>query len=72
MSSAVICDKCKKAMYADSRSDKDAYAYLKIEYCRGNSEFHLCKLCYRQFLVEFVRCYKPEEFDDEYGEVELV
>ena len=26
MSSAIICDKCSKAMYADSRSDKDAYA----------------------------------------------
>ena len=69
MSSAVICDKCKKAMYADSRSNKDAYATLKIDYCSGYSEMHLCKLCYRQFRTEFVRDYKPEEFDDNYGEV---
>lgn len=69
MSSAVICDKCKKAMYTDSRSDKDAYSVLKIDYCRGYSEIHLCKICYRQFRVEFVRDYTPEEFDDEYGEV---
>ena len=67
MSSAVICDKCKKAMYADSRSDKDAYATVKIEYCRGYSELHLCKLCYRQLCTEFIRDYTPEEFDDEYG-----
>lgn len=69
MSSAVICDKCKKTMYDDSRSDKDAYATLKIEYCRNTSCLHLCKVCYRQFCTEFVRDMTPEEFDDEYGEV---
>ena len=69
MSSAVICDKCKKTMFTDSRSNKDAYATIKIDYCRGYSELHLCKSCYRQFRTEFVRDYKPEEFDDEYGEV---
>lgn len=69
MSSAVICDKCKKAMYTDCRSGKDAYATLKIEYCREYSELHLCKLCYRQLCTEFIRAYTPERFDDEYGEV---
>lgn len=69
MSSAVICDKCKKAMYRDCRSGKDAYATVKIEYCREYSELHLCKLCYRQLCTEFIRNYTPEEFDNEYGEV---
>lgn len=67
MSSAVICDKCKKAMYTDSRSGKDAYAKFKIEYCRDYGEYHLCKSCYRQFCVEFMRGFSQEEFDDEYG-----
>ncbi len=69
MSSAVICDKCKKTMYTDSRSDKDAYAELKIDYCRDFSVIHLCKICYRQLLTEFIRSWKPEEFDETYGEI---
>ena len=70
MSTAVICDKCGKAMYTDSRSDKDAYALIKIEYCRGYSEVHLCKVCYRQLQVEFLRHWTPEQFDYEYGTVQ--
>jgi len=70
MSSAVICDKCHKAMFTDSRSDKDAYAEFKIEYCRDFSQIHLCKICYRQFCTEFIRNCTPEEFDETYGEVE--
>ena len=70
MSNAVICDKCKKAMYSDSRSDKDAYASFTIDYCRNQSWMHLCKACYRQFCAEFMRDITPEDFDNEFGGIE--
>lgn len=66
MSSAIICDKCSKAMYADSRSDKDAYAKITIEYCRDTSWLHLCKKCYRRFAMEYFG-FTEEEFQEEYG-----
>lgn len=66
MSSAIICDKCSKAMYADSRSDKDAYAKVTIEYCRDTSWLHLCKKCYRRFAMEYFG-FTEEEFREEYG-----
>ena len=63
----IRCDKCKKDMYSDSRSDKDAYCEIRIIYTDGNSTLHLCKSCYRQFRTEFVRDYKSEEFDETFG-----
>ncbi len=70
MSEMIRCDKCKKLMYTDCRSDKDAYCKLNVTYVDGYSTFHLCKACYRQFLTEFMRIKTPEEFDEEFGEVE--
>ena len=70
MSSAVICDKCHKAMFTDSRSNKDAYAKLRIDYVDGLSALHLCKACYRQLCVEFIRDCTPEEWDDIFGNPE--
>ena len=67
MSSMIRCDKCKKMMYADSRSDKGDWCTVRIDYVDGLSTLHLCKVCHRQFLVEFTRVLKPEEYDDEFG-----
>jgi hypothetical protein len=67
MSSMIQCDKCKKTMYADSRSDKDAYAELHTNYIDGYTTMHLCKICFRQFLTEFMRTWTPEEFDEMCG-----
>ena len=67
MSSMIRCDKCKKMMYADSRSDKGDWCTVRIDYVDGMSTLHLCKVCHRQFLVEFVRTMKPEEYDDQFG-----
>ncbi len=67
MSKAIICDKCKKALYADSRSSKYAFASLRIDYGASNSWLELCKDCYRQFCTEFIRDITPEAFDDMYG-----
>ena len=69
MSNIIRCDKCKKDMYADSRSDKDAYAQINTTYVDGYSTYHLCKVCFRQFLTEFMRTCTPEEFDETLGEV---
>ena len=67
MSRMIRCDKCDKTMYADSRSDKDAYACVNTTYIDGYSEFHLCNVCFRQFYTEFLRIMTPEEYDDEFG-----
>lgn len=67
MSTMIRCDKCKKDMYADSRSDKDAYAKLNTDYIDGYSTYHLCKACFRQFLTEFMRAWTPGEFDEMCG-----
>ena len=56
-------------MYADSRSDKDAYATLNIDYCRDFSQVHLCKKCYRRLAIEYLG-YTETEFDDLFGGVE--
>jgi len=70
VSTMIQCDKCKKLMYADCRSDKDAYCKLNITYVDGYSTLHLCKVCHRQLLTEFIRVITPEEYDEEFGEVE--
>lgn len=69
MSEMIRCDKCKKLMYADSRSPKGSYCSISVDYTDGYSRMHLCKMCYRQFLTEFMRTMTPEEFDDTFGEV---
>ena len=68
MSERIECDKCHKMMWTDSRSDKGAYCKLAITYVNDYSTYHLCATCYRQLMVEFMREWKAEEFDDEYGD----
>lgn len=68
MSAIIKCDKCGSLMYADSRSDRDAYAALSTDYVNGHSTMHLCKTCFRQFLTEFMKTWKSEEFDEMLGE----
>lgn len=70
MSEMIQCDKCKKLMYADSRSDRDAYCKINITYVDGYSTIHLCKTCHRQLLTEFFRTLTPEEYDDNFGGAE--
>ena len=68
MSEMIECDKCKKKLYKDSRSNKGDYCKVGIDYWDGYSSYHLCKVCFRQFYVEFTRLMTPEEFDEQYGE----
>ena len=70
MSNMVQCDKCHEVMYSDNRSEKDAYAVVKIEYVDGYSHFHLCKSCYRQLRVEFMRNISAEDFYETFGDRE--
>ena len=67
MSNMIRCDKCHVMMFADSRSDKDAYCTVSIDYVDGHSVYHLCRVCHRQFLTEFMREYSPEGYDEVYG-----
>ncbi len=67
MSDMIRCDKCKKMMYADSRSDKGDWCTININYVDGMTTLHLCKNCHRQFLVEFAKLWKPQEYDEQYG-----
>lgn len=67
MSEMVRCDKCKKLMYADSRSEKGAYCSIGIDYTDGYTRLHFCKVCHRQFLTEFARILTPEEYDENFG-----
>ena len=69
MSKMIMCDKCKKLMYEDSRSERGANCNIKIYYTDGLSNFDLCKSCHRQLLTEFIRSITPEEYDDTFGEV---
>ena len=68
MSDVILCDKCKKMMYADSRSPKGAYCKLRIDYTDGLTTYHLCHTCHRQLLTEFMRTWTPEEYDETFGE----
>lgn len=70
MSAMIECDKCHKLMYQDSRTPKGAYCTVGVTDVMGYSIIHLCKTCYRQFRVEFIRDMTPEEFDEYYGEDE--
>ena len=66
MSELIKCDKCEKLMY---RSGKDVYCKINITYVDGYTTYHLCKVCHRQLLTEFLRTYTPEEYDETFGEV---
>lgn len=68
MSQMIKCDKCHKLMYADSRSEKGAYCQIGVNYTDGFTRMHLCKVCHRQFMTEFMRIFTPEEYDGEFGE----
>ena len=70
MSQRIQCDKCKKLMYADSRSPSGSYWHINIEGKDGFSTYHLCSVCYRQLLTEFLRVITPEEYDEEIGSVD--
>ena len=68
MSQMIKCDKCQKLMYADSRREKGASCKIGIDYTDGFHRMHLCKVCHRQFMTEFMKIYTPKEYDGIYGE----
>lgn len=41
MATMIMCDRCKKLMYADSRSNKGAYCLMNIQYTNGMTALHL-------------------------------
>lgn len=67
MSELIMCDRCKKKYFTDSRSGKGAYCEVRTIYTDGNTNLHLCKECYRDFLVDFMENWGAEEFDNYYG-----
>ena len=64
MSQKIECDKCHRDTYADSRGEK--YCTMTIDFF-GHGTYHLCPVCYRQFITEFMRTMPPEDFDEAYG-----
>ena len=47
MSMMVLCDKCKKVIYADSREKKGAFVKMTADDpLYGYSTFHLCRKCF--------------------------
>lgn len=64
MSTMIECDKCKNKTYTDSRGVE--YCVVTIDYI-GHGTYHLCPICYRQFITEFMRTMTPEDYDDCYG-----
>lgn len=66
MSELIMCDRCGNTYYTDSRTDKGAYCELRIIY-NGNSKFHLCKKCFKEFNVEFMKMGSDSEFYEEFG-----
>ena len=65
MSNMIRCDKCRKLMYADSRSPKRAYGEFSIRYV-SEETYHLCAVCLKQFYTEFMGIMNLEEFDEEF------
>lgn len=51
MSNAVICDGCKRAMYADSRSSKNDYHLVTLD---TSHYYHLCRACYTRFMQDIL------------------
>lgn len=50
MSEMIECDRCKKKMYTDSRSEKGAYVKMTADDpLMGYSVFHLCRDCFEAF-----------------------
>lgn len=51
MSNMIMCDGCKRTMYADSRSDKGDYHEIWIDRSDG---WHLCRDCYTHFMKDIL------------------
>lgn len=70
MSHMILCDGCKKTMFADSRSEKGAYHDLWID---GYYHYHLCRICYDSMMRNILRMrwsedeqqYVEEEHEDQ-------
>ena len=57
MSQMIEWDRCKKKMYADSRSDKGAWSVVNTTWIDGYSTLHLCRDCHSLFLIDFLKLY---------------
>ena len=59
MSNTIMCDGCKKVMYADSRSAKGDYHEIWID---RTYSYHLCRSCYDAMMrYSFGRYYDEDE-----------
>ena len=67
MSTLIECDRCGQRMYADSRSQKDAFFRLNID----SGYYHLCKKCHKKFFTEFMKIYTEKQYDEEFGDAEV-
>ena len=62
MSNMILCDSCKKSMFADCRSEKGAYHEIWID---RSSQFHLCRQCYLDMMKNvFHMCAEDFELED--------
>lgn len=69
MSTMIMCDRCKKVMYADSRSNKGAYCSMNIHYTNGMTTLNLFRSCHKKFMIDFMKLYKAQtEYDEDFGE----
>ena len=69
MSTMIMCDRCKKLMYADSRSNKGAYCSMNIQYTDGMTTLNLCRSCHKNFIIDFMELYNTQtEYDEDFGE----
>lgn len=60
MSMMVMCDRCKKVMYADSRNDKGDYASIQLTHGNELIYFHLCSECHDALRTQFMKKLKWE------------
>jgi len=49
MSKVILCDSCRKTMYADSRSEKGSYHEIWID---RSTILHLCRECFNKFMLD--------------------
>ena len=55
MSTKRECDCCGAQAYTDSRSPKDAMAFLEIYQAKDFYRYHLCKKCFAKFMKDYFK-----------------
>ena len=60
MSLMIMCDRCKKIVYADSRNDEGDYATIDLMHGNESIRFHLCSVCHDALRTQFMKKMKWE------------